>query len=61
MNQYQQAQRHSYRESGNSSMRHSQAGTTKAARLFGCMPMHRIETGLLQVMDWHEKSLWPAR
>ena len=40
-------------------VRHSQADITKARKLLGFEPTHRIETGLKQAMDWYVASLTP--
>ncbi len=41
-------------------VRHSQADISKAARLLGYAPTHRIGEGLQQAMDWYVKNLSPA-
>lgn len=48
-----------YRAFRHGDVRHSQADITKATRLLGYMPTHRIEDGLRQAMDWYKKNLQP--
>ncbi len=38
-------------------VRHSQADISKAAKLLGFEPTHRIDEGLKQAMDWYKKHL----
>jgi UDP-N-acetylglucosamine 4-epimerase len=38
-------------------VRHSQADISKAARLLGYAPTHRIDAGLKQAMDWYVQHL----
>jgi UDP-N-acetylglucosamine 4-epimerase len=38
-------------------VRHSQADISKAARLLGYAPTHRIDAGLKQAMDWYVHNL----
>jgi UDP-N-acetylglucosamine 4-epimerase len=38
-------------------IRHSQADISKAARLLGFQPTHRIGDGLKEAMDWYKKNL----
>jgi UDP-N-acetylglucosamine 4-epimerase len=38
-------------------IRHSQADISKAARLLGFQPTHRIGGGLKEAMDWYKKNL----
>ncbi len=38
-------------------VRHSQADISKAKRLLGFEPTHRIDAGLKQAMDWYKKHL----
>lgn len=38
-------------------VRHSQADISKAERLLGFEPTHRIDAGLKQAMDWYKKHL----
>lgn len=40
-------------------VRHSQADISKAARLLGFEPTHRIDEGLKQAMDWYVAHLAP--
>lgn len=40
-------------------VRHSQADISKAARLLGFEPTHRIDEGLRQAMDWYVAHLAP--
>jgi UDP-N-acetylglucosamine 4-epimerase len=42
-------------------VRHSQADITKATRLLGFAPSHRIDAGLRQAMDWYIQNLTPAK
>lgn len=41
-------------------VRHSQADITKAVRLLGFEPTHRIDAGLKQAMDWYVEHLAPS-
>jgi UDP-N-acetylglucosamine 4-epimerase len=38
-------------------VRHSQADISKAARLLGYAPTHRIGAGLKEAMDWYVNNL----
>jgi UDP-N-acetylglucosamine 4-epimerase len=38
-------------------IRHSQADISKAVRLLGFEPSHRIGDGLKEAMDWYKKNL----
>lgn len=40
-------------------VRHSQADISKAVRLLGYKPSHRIDAGLKQAMDWYVEHLAP--
>jgi UDP-N-acetylglucosamine 4-epimerase len=44
----------------NGDIRHSQADISKAARLLGFQPTHRINDGLREAMDWYKRNLAPA-
>jgi UDP-N-acetylglucosamine 4-epimerase len=41
-------------------VRHSQADISKAAKLLGYEPTHRIDAGLKQAMDWYVNHLAPT-
>jgi UDP-N-acetylglucosamine 4-epimerase len=41
-------------------VRHSQADISKAGKLLGYEPTHRIDAGLKQAMDWYVEHLVPA-
>lgn len=41
-------------------VRHSQADISKAEKLLGFQPTHRIDAGLKQAMDWYVANLDPA-
>jgi UDP-N-acetylglucosamine 4-epimerase len=41
-------------------VRHSQADISKAGKLLGYEPTHRIDAGLKQAMDWYVEHLAPA-
>ena len=41
-------------------VRHSQADISKATKLLGFEPSHRIDAGLKQAMDWYVEHLVPA-
>jgi UDP-N-acetylglucosamine/UDP-N-acetylgalactosamine 4-epimerase len=41
-------------------VRHSQADISKAVRLLGYEPSHRIDAGLKQAMDWYVEHLAPV-
>jgi len=41
-------------------VRHSQADISKAVRLLGYEPSHRIDAGLKQAMDWYVEHLVPV-
>jgi UDP-N-acetylglucosamine 4-epimerase len=41
-------------------VRHSQADISKAGKLLGYDPTHRIDAGLKQAMDWYVEHLAPA-
>ena len=49
-----------YQDFREGDVRHSQADISKAARLLGYAPTHRIGEGLKQAMDWYVKNLSPA-
>jgi UDP-N-acetylglucosamine 4-epimerase len=49
-----------YQDFREGDVRHSQADISKAARLLGYAPTHRIREGLRQAMDWYVKNLSPA-
>jgi UDP-N-acetylglucosamine 4-epimerase len=38
-------------------VRHSQADISKAERLLGYAPTHRIEEGMEQALDWYVRNL----
>jgi UDP-N-acetylglucosamine 4-epimerase len=42
-------------------VRHSQADITKAAKLLGFEPSHRIDEGLKQAMSWYIAHFTPAQ
>jgi UDP-N-acetylglucosamine 4-epimerase len=44
----------------NGDVRHSQADISKAARLLGYQPTHRIGDGLREAMDWYKRNLAPV-
>jgi len=46
-----------YRDFRDGDVRHSQAEISKAKRLIGYLPSHRIDEGLDEAMDWYLKSL----
>lgn len=41
-------------------VRHSQADISKATKLLGFLPSHRIDAGLKQAMDWYVENLVPV-
>jgi len=49
-----------YQDFREGDVRHSQADISKAARLLGYAPTHRIGEGLQQAMEWYVKNLSPA-
>jgi UDP-N-acetylglucosamine 4-epimerase len=49
-----------YQDFREGDVRHSQADISKAARLLGYAPTHRIGEGLQQAMDWYVNNLSPA-
>ena len=49
-----------YQDFRDGDVRHSQADISKAARLLGYAPTHRIGEGLQQAMEWYVKNLGPA-
>jgi UDP-N-acetylglucosamine 4-epimerase len=46
-----------YREFREGDVRHSQADISKARKLLGYAPMHRIHDGLKEAMDWYIRNL----
>ncbi|MCX7672459.1 MAG: NAD-dependent epimerase/dehydratase family protein [Thiobacillaceae bacterium] len=50
-----------YRDFRPGDVRHSQADITKARRLLGYEPTHRIDQGLKAAMDWYVADLAPGR
>jgi len=38
-------------------VRHSQADISRAARLLGYVPTHRIDDGMREAMDWYVHAL----
>ncbi|HUU74406.1 MAG TPA: NAD-dependent epimerase/dehydratase family protein, partial [Burkholderiales bacterium] len=46
-----------YRDFREGDVRHSQADITKARRLLGYVPSHRLGEGLAEAMDWYVGSL----
>lgn len=46
-----------YREFRPGDVRHSQADISKACRLLGYAPTHRIREGLAEAMDWYVRSV----
>ncbi|MDB5795721.1 MAG: biosynthesis protein WbpP [Noviherbaspirillum sp.] len=46
-----------YADFRNGDIRHSQADISKAARLLGFQPTHRIGDGLREAMDWYKRNL----
>ncbi len=49
-----------YQDFREGDVRHSQADISKAERLLGYAPTHRIGEGLRQAMDWYIKNLSPG-
>lgn len=49
-----------YQDFREGDVHHSQADISKAARLLGYAPTHRIGEGLQQAMNWYVKNLSPA-
>jgi UDP-N-acetylglucosamine 4-epimerase len=49
-----------YREFREGDVRHSQADISKAGKLLGYAPTHRVGEGLKQAMDWYVRSLSPT-
>lgn len=50
-----------YRDFRPGDVRHSQADISKAQRLLGYAPTHRIADGLREAMDWYVADLAPGR
>lgn len=50
-----------YRDFRPGDVRHSQADISKAQRLLGYVPTHRIADGLREAMDWYVADLAPGR
>jgi nucleoside-diphosphate-sugar epimerase len=50
-----------YRDFRPGDVRHSQADISKAQRLLGYAPTHRIADGLRAAMDWYVADLAPGR
>lgn len=50
-----------YGEFREGDVRHSQADISKAAKLLGFEPTHRIDEGLRQAMDWYKVHLVPTK
>lgn len=46
-----------YREFREGDVRHSQADISKAARLLGYAPTHRVQEGLKEAMEWYIENL----
>jgi UDP-N-acetylglucosamine 4-epimerase len=46
-----------YREFRDGDVRHSQADISKAQKLLGYVPTHRVREGLKEAMDWYIRSL----
>lgn len=46
-----------YREFREGDVRHSQADISKASRLLGYSPTHRLQDGLSEALDWYVKNL----
>jgi len=46
-----------YRDFRAGDVRHSQADISKARRLVGYAPTHRVEQGLDAALDWYRKNL----
>jgi UDP-N-acetylglucosamine 4-epimerase len=51
--------RPSYRDFREGDVRHSQADISKARKLLGYAPTHRVREGLVEAMDWYIRSLAP--
>lgn len=62
MDQFPHLQHHSpqYVDFREGDVRHSQADISKAAKLLGYEPTHRIDAGLKQAMDWYVNHLAPT-
>ena len=62
MKQFPHLQHHrpEYVEFREGDVRHSQADISKAGRLLGYEPSHRIDAGLKQAMDWYVEHLVPV-